>query len=107
MLSIFFIVPPSINGSFSVRGIIYESNFSYVNLSWEVSGRDIGDFVEQYLIDISPAVELEGNNFTTQSNFITITLLYNQQYNISLFATNCAGTSDPIKTTLKIGRSDS
>ena len=58
--------------------------------------------VESYVINVSPSIA-SMSTFTTSNTSIQLFILYNQEYNISVVATNCAGNSTPTGTDIKIG----
>ena len=60
-----------------------------ITLLWSSS-----DVVDEYIIFIAPPVEL-GSIFKTSNTTIKFPVLYNQEYNISVVANNCAGNSTP------------
>ena len=64
-------------------------NEARVDFEWEISFH-----AEQYFITISPPVE-SGSTFTTSNTTIQFPLSYNQEYNISIIASSCAGNSTP------------
>ena len=44
------------------------------------------------------------STFATANNTIKVPVLYNQEYNISLVANNCAGSSEPVVFNLFVGK---
>ena len=60
---------------------------------------------DHYIVSLSPLI----NNNESKSTFITsnttvnLPLQYNQDYNISVMARNCAGNSIPVKISMRIG----
>ena len=91
-----YIGPPEFNGSISVNVLSNEDNYYSVNVSWKTIGPMID---EQYIIVITPPVE-SGSNFITSNTSIILSALYNQEYNISIVASNCAGSSARATTTI-------
>ena len=65
-------------------------------MSWKTIGPIID---EQYIIVITPPVE-SGSNFTTSNTSIIVSVLYSQEYNISIVASNCAGSSARVTTNI-------
>ena len=61
------------------------------------------DEVEYSNVNVSPPVE-SGSTFTTPNNTIQLSVLYNQDYNISVVANNCAGNSTPTEVNVRIGK---
>ena len=94
-----YIGPPEFNGSITVDELSNEDNCYSVNVSWKTI---IPIIDEQYIIVITPPVE-SGSNFTTSNTSIILYVLYSQEYNISIVASNCAGSSARVTTTT-IGR---
>ena len=54
-------------------------------------------------ITITPPTE-SGSVFTTSNTTIQLSILYNQEYNISVVANNCAGNSTPASINFYIGK---
>ena len=79
---------------------LIESHFNgtLVEIEWNSV-----DEVEYYNINISPPVDSK-STFTTPNNTIQLPVLYNQDYNISVVANNCAGNSAPAKINVRIGK---
>ena len=84
-----YIGPPEFNGSITVDELSNEDNYYSVNVSWKTIGPIID---KQYIIAITPPVE-SWFNFTTSNTSIILSVLYDQEYNISIVASNCAGSS--------------
>ena len=60
------------------------------------------DRVDYYIISITTnTIE---TSFTTFNTSIQLPLQYNQEYNISVIANNCAGNSTPAEMNLRIGK---
>ena len=59
--------------------------------------------VDEYIIFVAPPVE-SGSLFKTPNSTIQLTVLYNQEYNISVVANNCAGNSSSTKINIMIGK---
>ena len=55
-----------------------------------------------YTVNVSPPVE-SGSVFTTSNTTIELLILYNQVYNISIVANNCARNSTPASISIFIG----
>ena len=66
-----------------------------ITLLWNSSS-----VVDEYIIFVAPPVE-SGSIFKTPNTTIQLTMLYIQEYNISVVANNCAGNSTPAE--IKIG----
>ena len=58
--------------------------------------------IDSYIITVSPPIALM-STFITYNTSIELPILYNQEYNISLVAKNCAGNSTPAEASLRIG----
>ena len=68
-------------------------------LQWNSS-----DEVDYYIITISPLVVELGSSFTTPDTSIQLPVIYNQKYNVSVVANNCAGNSTPAEITFRVGK---
>ena len=91
-----FIIPADPPTSpMNLKQAIQESGEDIV-LQWNTS-----DLVDYYIITVSPPVE-SGSTFTTPNTSIQFPVLYNQEYNVSVVANNCAGNSTPAETTVPI-----
>ena len=66
-----------------------QNDSGVITLLWNSSS-----VVDEYMIFVAPPVE-SGSIFTTPNTTIQITVCYNQEYNISVVANNCAGSSTP------------
>ena len=73
-----------------------------IMLEWTSSNASVAD---SYIVNISPPIE-SVSTFTTANTSIQLFIQYNQEYNISVVATNCAGpgNSTPTHTDVKIGK---
>ena len=71
-----------------------------IMLEWTSSDASV---VDRYIINISPPIE-SVSSFTTANTSIQLFIQYNQDYNISVVATNCAGNSATTLTDVKIGK---
>ena len=58
---------------------------------------------DQYIIDIYPSVQSESTIITTNTSII-LHLLYNEDYTISVVASNCAGNSTPEVIHITVGK---
>ena len=68
-------------------------------LGWTSSNATM---VDNYIITISPPTG-ETSTLITSNTSIEVPLHYNQDYNISVIAMNCAGNSTPVKTNIRRG----
>lgn len=57
---------------------------------------------EVFIVTVSPPLE-SGSMVTTTNTTIQIPVLFNQEYNISVVANNCAGNSEPLELLVHIG----
>ena len=71
-----------------------------IMLGWTSSNASVAD---SYIVNISPPIE-SVSTFTTPNTSIQLFIQYNEEYNISVVATNCAGNSTPTHTNVKIGK---
>ena len=73
-------------------------------LEWTSSLSDASEsVVDSYIINVFPPIS-SVSTFTTANTSIQLFILYNQDYNISVVATNCIGNSTPTETNVKIGK---
>ena len=71
-----------------------------VVIEWESSDATM---VDDYIIMISPPIA-SVSVLTTSNTSFQFFVLYNQECNVSVVANNCAGSSSPAETTLRIGK---
>lgn len=83
----------------SITIVSGDSHGIAIGLEWTSSDATI---VDSYVINVSPPIA-SVSTFTTVNTSIQLFILYNQEYNISVLATNCAGNSTPTETDVKIG----
>ena len=95
-----YIGPPEFTGNIIVNELTNEDNYYSVNVSWKTIGPNID---EQYIIAITSPVGSR-SNFTTSNTSIILSVLYDQEYNISIVASNCAGSSARVTTTIGMFR---
>ena len=65
------------------------------------------DMADKYIISVSPLVADNaefGSIFITPNTTIQLPLQYNQDYNISVMASNCAGNSTPVEISIRVGK---
>ena len=84
----------------SIAIVSGDSHGIAIGLEWTSSGATI---VDSYVINVSPPTA-SVSTFITANTSIQLFVLYNQEYNISVLATNCAGNSTPTETNFKIGK---
>lgn len=60
-----------------------------ISLEWHLNP-DILAALGTYTVSINPSIEM-GYTFNTMNTSIELTVLYNLEYNITVFANNCAG----------------
>ena len=89
--------PPTSPMNLSQQAI--QGNSRDITLQWNSS-----NVVDYYIITVSPPVE-SGSTFTTPNTSIQLPVLYNQEYNVSVVANNCAGNSEPAEIIFRIGKS--
>ena len=85
--------PP--NSPMNLKQAIQESSGDIV-LLWNSLTSDLVDY---YIITVSPLTDSE-STFTTPNTSIQLPVLYNQEYNVSVVASNCAGNSTPAEITI-------
>ena len=61
---------------------------------------------ENYIINLSPLINDSESVFTfiTSNTTIHLPLQYNQDYNVSVVASNCAGNSTPAEISMRVGK---
>jgi hypothetical protein len=80
-------------------------NGTAVVLEWLPTASDTSLVSElTYIIVVFLSVVSPTSVFTTFNTSIQLFILYDQEYNITIVARNCAGNSTPAKTTLRIGK---
>ena len=75
----------------------YLENEAVVQVDWEQ-----GLLAENYSVHLSSTDY--SNVTTTNNNSIGVILSYNNEYNFSLVANNCKGSSIPFSTTFVVGK---
>ena len=73
------------NINWSVDATLHQENQTLIDVQWSTIA-----LAAHYVIDINPAVS-SGSTFITTGNTSHLSILTNQEYNISVMATNCAG----------------
>ena len=79
-------------------------NGTVVTLEWLPAASDatlVSDLT--YTVVAFPSVVSLTSMLTTSNTSIQLFILYNQEYNITVVASNCVGNSTPAKTTLTVG----
>ena len=62
---------------------------------------------DHYIISLSPLINEMNESestFITSNTTIDLPLQHNQDYNISVMASNCAGNSTPVKIGVRVGK---
>ena len=79
---------------------IIQSRTGFVRLQWNCS-----DVVTatRFIIFIATPVHVGSELFTTPNTFIHLPVIYNQDYDVSVVASNCAGNSTPAEISFRIG----
>ena len=73
-------------------------------LTWNSTEFEV---VDEFIIFITSSVDQMGFSYTTRNTSITLasdSLHYNQEYDVSLVARNCAGQSAPTMANIIIGK---
>ena len=82
----------------SVQTLGHHDSEQIILLQWNAS-----EAADHYIITVSPTVAgSRSNNMITSSTTIEIPVLHNQEYNVSVVASNCAGNSTPAEVTILI-----
>ena len=60
---------------------------------------------DHYIVSLSPLIDNNesGSTFITSNTTIHLPLQYNQDYNVSVVASNCAGKSTPVDISVRVG----
>ena len=74
-----------------------QTSTGYVVLQWDSS-----DAIDNFTISIHPPVGSQ-SVYTTSNTSIHLPLLYNQEYSVSVVASNCAGNSTPTELIIMNG----
>ena len=69
----------------------------FMLLQWNTS-----EAADHYTVTVAPTVTGRSSSFIAPSTTVEIPVLYNQGYNISVVASNCAGNSTPAEITIFI-----
>ena len=80
------------------QDIRHERHHISVDVHWESS-----DYADSYFIFVFPPLNNCDSIFTTTNTTFQLSILYNEEYNISVFASNCAGNSTPVIVSVFIG----
>ena len=61
---------------------------------------------DHYVISLSPLINDNESELTfiTSNTTIDLPLQHNQDYNVSVMASNCAGNSTPVKIGVRVGK---
>ena len=68
-----------------------------------VSASNAGE-EHKYFIAVTPSVESGPTSFTTENSTFQLSVVFNQEYTVSVVANNCAGNSTPATTTFNISK---
>lgn len=89
--------PPNITLTAIISFISDEPNVGSSLLHWDLAENQEAspgvDVATSYLVSVSS--ESNQSNSTTSNTSLWLTLFYDQDYNISVVAKNCFGTSEP------------
>ena len=89
--------PPMNLKKISVETLYRHHGQQILLLQWNAS-----EATDNYIITSSPSVAGSRSNIITPNTTIEIPVLHNQEYNISVIASNCAGNSTPAEITVFI-----
>ena len=61
---------------------------------------------DHYIISVSPLINDSKSEsiFITSNTTIQLPLQYNRDYNVSVMASNCAGSSTPVEISVRVGK---
>ncbi|XP_064389990.1 uncharacterized protein LOC135337903 isoform X2 [Halichondria panicea] len=85
--------PPSAPGNLTWTADIVPALYSTITLTWDHTPQQ--DVSVSYIITISPPPPF-GLPSTVETTFVVINVSYNTQYNVTVRAVNCAGSSDAL-----------
>ena len=77
-----------------------QSRTGNVRLQWNCS--DVT--ANRFMIFITTPVHAGSELFTTSNTSIYLPVIYNQDYDVSVVASNCAGNSTPAEISFRIGK---
>lgn len=80
----------------------YTVNVATAHITVSLQNTVIGD--HKYFVTVTPPVETGPSNFETRDETFQVTVLYNQEYNVSVVANNCAGNSSSVSTSFNISK---
>ena len=95
-MNIYVVIVPAPTSNISVNIEENQESGAVARISW-----NDGLFTFQYSVLVLS--NQESSITTTNNNWIKLLLLYNSDYNISVVATNCRGSSNPVSILLTIG----
>ena len=91
---------------FVIKGPLpVHTNFTHnqdnVTILWSPNDNDSVDY---YIVSVT--ANTTETSFTTSNTSVQLPLQYNQEYNITVIANNCAGNSTPTEMSMRIGKHD-
>jgi hypothetical protein len=74
---------------------------SLVKVQWNAAA-----LADHYIISLSPLINDEESEsiFIISNTTIHLSLQHNQDYNVSVMASNCAGNSTPTEISIRVGK---
>ena len=78
--------------------IRHERHHVSVDVHWEAS-----EYADNYFIFVFPPLADSESIFTTTNTTFQLSMSYSEEYNISVFASNCARNSTPVITSVFVG----
>ena len=95
---------PLIPSDFNITNITFQSTSVFVNTEWDLpQGSGPEDVMDSYNITITTIPISEPISNLTQFTEFSLSVNYNVEYTITLFAMNCAGESSPTTINLEFG----
>ena len=91
-------VMPLIHPGYNAAG------FLNVTLQWDDESRD-PMYLGNYTITVYPEAANSGSIFYTTDTSMPLALHYDQDYNVSVVASNCVGNSTPAEIWIRLGKS--
>ena len=98
---------PFLNSTMTITTAEHSENGTLIQLSWIESAATALYHVEVLPADPRQTQSLMSNDYhdvTTSNTSLQLWLKYNEEFNITILASNCAGNSTPIESTYKTGK---
>ena len=90
-------IGPSLNSNMTVNIRDYQERLLVIQVNW-----NLYTYPAQY--SVSWVSAHESSVTTTYNNSVQLLFPYNSEYNVSLVASNCGGTSAPVSILFRVGK---